>query len=139
LARNVFASTIIVINEHEEILLILHPQRGWEMPQGRVEEGESFQQAAVREVKEETGVDIELIKFCGVFQNIDRGVCNLIFLGKPVGGELATSIESLEVGYFPLEEGLNKVTWGNFRERIELALMEEQQPFLVEFFEKNIV
>jgi hypothetical protein len=41
--------------------------------------------------------------------------------------------------YFPLEEGLQKVTWGNFRERIELALAEENQPFLVEFFEKDLV
>jgi 8-oxo-dGTP diphosphatase len=48
-------------------------------------------------------------------------------------------VESVEVGYFPVEQGLKKVTWGNFRQRIELALQQDEQPFLIEFFEKDTV
>ena len=131
--KHIVSAAVIVLNEQNEILLIKGPRRGWEMPGGQVEEGESFTDAAVREVKEESGVDIEITKFCGIFQNINDSICNTLFLGKPIGGELTTTPEALEVGYFPIEQALEMVTWKNFRERIELCLDEESHPFLVEF------
>lgn len=70
------------------------------MPGGQVEEEESLIEAAIREAKEESGIDIEINKFCGVFQNVDRSICTNLFLGKAIGGEPATSSESLEVGFF---------------------------------------
>ncbi|MEF3351896.1 NUDIX hydrolase [Paenibacillus sp. GYB006] len=130
----IVSASVIVLNESNKILL-MKGHRGWEMPQGCVEEGESIRQAAIREVKEETGIDIELINFCGTYQNITRGVCNHIFTGKPIGGELTTSIESDEVGYFSLEEADQFITWGNFKERVHLALDQEKHPFLIEFTE----
>lgn len=36
---------------------------------------------------------------------------------------------------FPFEEALEMITWGNFRERVIMALNESQHPFLVEFYE----
>ena len=38
---------------------------GWVLPKGTVEEGEEFKQTAVREVKEETGADVSVIKYVG--------------------------------------------------------------------------
>ncbi|MET3942693.1 8-oxo-dGTP diphosphatase [Paenibacillus sp. PvP094] len=130
----IVSASVIVLNENNEILL-MKGRRGWEMPQGCVEQGETIRQAAVREVKEETGIDIELIQFCGVYQNITRGVCNHIFTGKPVGGTLTTSHESEAVGFFTLEQADEMITWGNFRERILYALDAKMHPFLVEFAE----
>lgn len=66
--------------------------------------------AAIREVKEETGIDIEIQKFCGVFQNVERSICNTLFLAKPIGGRLTTSPESLEVDYYPIAKALEMVT-----------------------------
>ncbi|CAM5714901.1 putative 45.4 kDa protein in thiaminase I 5'region [Streptomyces afghaniensis 772] [Streptomyces afghaniensis] len=103
------------------------------MPGGQVEEGESLKAAVIRETKEESGIDIEVIKFCGIFQNVKRSICNTLFLAKPVGGEFATSPESLEVGFFPIEEALNMVKYKNFRQRIEYCLDEKRQPFYVGF------
>ncbi|CAI9391045.1 NUDIX hydrolase [Niallia sp. Sow4_A1] len=131
--KHIVSAATIVINEQGEILLIKGPKRGWEMPGGQVEEGESLKDAAVREAKEESGIDIEVIKFCGIFQNVNRSICNTLFLAKPVGGELTTSPESLEVGYFSIEKALEMVTHKNFRERIEKCLDESSQPFYVEF------
>ncbi|SEK25444.1 NUDIX hydrolase [Paenibacillus sp. OK003] len=130
----IVSASVIVLNENNEILL-MKGRRGWEMPQGCVEEGETITQAAIREVKEETGIDIELIKFCGLYQNTTRGVCNHIFTGKPIGGTLTTSIESDEVGFFTLEQANEMITWGNFKERIHKALDESTHPILVEFSE----
>lgn len=131
--KHIVSAATIVINEQKEILLIKGPRRGWEMPGGQVEEGESLKDAAIRETKEETGVDIEVLKFCGVFQNVNHSICNTLFLARPVGGKLTTTPESLEVGFYPIEQALEMVNFMNFRQRIECSLDENQHPFYIEF------
>lgn len=131
--KHIVSAAAIVLNENNELLLIKGPRRGWEMPGGQVEEGESLKDAAVRETKEESGIDIEVTKFCGIFQNVNGSICNTLFLARATGGELTTTPESLEVGFFPISEALEMITWKNFRQRIELCLDEDAQPFLVEF------
>ncbi|MFS0781728.1 NUDIX hydrolase [Bacillus sp. 1P06AnD] len=131
--KHSISAATIVMNEQKEILLIRGPKRGWEMPGGQVEEGESLKDAAIRETKEETGIDIELVTFCGIFQNVHRSICNTLFLAKPVGGRLTTSPESLEVGFYPIEQALDMVEFGNFRQRIEYSLNENKHPFYIEF------
>jgi 8-oxo-dGTP diphosphatase len=132
--KHIVSAAAIVLNEKNELLLIKGPRRGWEMPGGQVEEGESLTDAVIRETKEESGIDIEVIKFCGIFQNIEDSICNTLFLGKPIGGELTTSPESLEVGFYKLEEALEMVTWKNFRQRIEYCLDEKRHPFYIGFY-----
>ncbi|MDX1771563.1 MAG: NUDIX hydrolase [Planococcaceae bacterium] len=131
--KHIVSAATIVINDKNEILLIKGPRRGWEMPGGQVEEGESLQDAAIRETKEESGIDIEVTKFCGVFQNVSGSICNTLFLATPIGGELTTSPESLEVGFFPIQQALEMVTWKNFRQRIEYCINDELQPFYIAF------
>ena len=132
-SKHFVSAATIVLNDQKEILLIKGPKRGWEMPGGIVEEGESLKDAAIRETKEESGIDIEVLKFCGIFQNVDKSICNTLFIAKPIGGKLTTSPESLEVGFFPIEQALEMVTVGNFRQRIEHCLDNSIQPFCVEF------
>jgi 8-oxo-dGTP diphosphatase len=131
--KHIVSAAAVVVNEKNEVLLIKGPRRGWEMPGGQVEEGESLKEAAIRETKEECGLDIEVIKFCGVFQNVSRSICNTLFLGRPVGGKLTRTPEALETGFFPIEEAVKMVTFLNFRERIEYSLDEKMQPFYIEF------
>ncbi|GEL77416.1 NUDIX hydrolase [Tenuibacillus multivorans] len=131
--KHIVSAAAIVLNNKKEILLIKGPRRGWEMPGGQVEEGESLKDAAIRETKEESGIDIEVTKFCGIFQNVEQLICNTLFLGKAIGGEPTTSPESLEVGFFPIKQALDMVTWKNFRERIEYCLDENTQPFYIDF------
>jgi 8-oxo-dGTP diphosphatase len=131
--KHIVSAAAIVINDQNEILLIKGPRRGWEMPGGQVEEGESLAQAAIRETKEESGVDIEIIRFCGVYQNVQKSICDTLFLAKPVGGKPTVTDESLETGFFPIEEALKMVTWKNFRKRIESCLNPLNEPFYVEF------
>jgi len=132
-AKHFVSAATIVLNDQKEILLIKGPERGWEMPGGIVEEGESLKEAAIRETKEETGIDIEILAFCGIFQNVKKSICNTLFLAKPIGGTPTTSSESLEVGFFPIEQALNMITIENFRQRIEYCLDSSKHPFYVEF------
>ncbi|KZE50694.1 ADP-ribose pyrophosphatase [Rossellomorea marisflavi] len=131
--KHIVSAAVTVLNEKGEILLINGPRRGWEMPGGQVEEGESLTDAAIRETKEESGIDIEIVKFCGIYQNVKRSICNTLFLGKVIGGEPTTSAESLEVGFFPVDVALSMVTHSNFRQRIEDSLEHTRHPIHVEF------
>ncbi|WNQ11980.1 NUDIX domain-containing protein [Paenibacillus aurantius] len=137
--KHIISAAAIVVNADNKILLIKGPRRGWEMPGGQVEVGESLAQAAIRETKEEAGVDIEIVRFCGIYQNVSGGICNSLFLAKPVGGEPVPTTEALEAGYYPIEEALQMVTWPTFRERIEACLNPEGQPFYVEFSNQKAI
>lgn len=130
--KHIVSAAAIVLNEYKEILLIKGPKKGWKIPGGKVEEGESLKDATIRETKEECGLDIEVTKFCGVFHNVSRSKYNTLFLGTPIGGELTTSSESLEVGFFPIEKAVGMVTWIN-RQKIEYSLNEKLHPFYLEF------
>ncbi|MGA9289177.1 MAG: NUDIX hydrolase [Anaerobacillus sp.] len=131
--KHIVSAASVILNDAEEMLLIKGPRRGWEMPGGQVEEGESLSEAAIREAKEESGADIEIVKYCGVFQNVKSSISNNLFLAKFVGGELTTSPESLDVRFFPIDDALEMVNWKNFRQRIEYCLNEEKHPFYVAF------
>ena len=126
-------SGVVVLDKHSRILLKLDPTRGWELPGGIVEDNENVQKAAVREVKEETGVDIDIIRFCGVSQELSKNICNMWWLGKPVRIELQTNIESLEVGFFSIEEALRMIKNNDFKKELLMCLENENNPFFITF------
>jgi len=131
--KHIVSAAATVLNEAGDILLVKAPDRGWEIPGGQVEQGESMSLALAREVREETGINVEILRFCGIFQTVSRSICNLLFLARPIGGRLATSPESIEVGWYKLPEALDKITYFNFRERVELSLDQKSDPFIVEY------
>ncbi len=131
--RHVVSAAVTVTNSRSELLMVKSPRRGWEIPGGQVELSESLREAAMREVEEESGIRIEITGFCGIFQTVSRSICNFLFVGRPVGGELRTSAESVEVAWHPLPEALDRVTWPTFRRRIEMSLDSASWPFLIEY------
>lgn len=53
----------VVLNENEEVLLVSNNKGEiWAFPKGHSEEGETLEQSALREVKEETGYEVEILK-----------------------------------------------------------------------------
>lgn len=113
----------LVRNKANELLLIRHCKRGWEIPQGRVEEGENLIDALHREVAEEAGVRIEPGPLAAVWSLISLSPAIIFtFLGHYLGGSLATSGDSEEAGWFSEAEALEKVTGSVMRGRLEALL-----------------
>ena len=112
----------LVSNDNGEILLINSPRRGWEYPGGMVEPGETFQDALIREIKEEAGVDVEITGFIGLCKNVEKDVVNIDFSCRYLSGELTTSSESSEVMWVRKEDALDMVTFPLTRKRLQNML-----------------
>ena len=78
----------------------------WVFPGGRVEKGEDTWAACIREAKEETGLDVRIVKMVGFYDDADRdpekGAVSIAFLCSPVGGRLRKSSEASEIKWFSL-------------------------------------
>jgi len=72
----------------------------WNLPGGGVEEGEAPWDAAVREVREEVGVEVAVRRLTGVYHRPPGGDPVLVFACELVAGTPTTSAEALEVGWF---------------------------------------
>jgi len=76
----------------------------WALPAGYIEADESVEQAAVRECKEEIGLDIELLELFGVYSfpegPVQPGII-IFYRARPVGGELRAGDDAQNVGVFP--------------------------------------
>lgn len=103
--------SIIMTNQGEIILVkrVFDPYKDcWALPGGFVEYGETVEDAAIREAKEETGLDIRIEKLSGVYSDPNRDPrghsVSVCFLCKAVGGELKTSVETKKVKAFSKKE-----------------------------------
>ena len=108
----------LVTNAEGKILLVNSPWRGWEYPGGLIEPGETFEEALHREVREESGVEIEITGFVGICKNVGLDIVNIDFTAKYAGGRLATSEESTEVGWFTEEEAFGMITFPLTKKRL---------------------
>jgi 8-oxo-dGTP diphosphatase len=80
------------------------PKMGeWSFPSGYVESGEMLEDAAVRETKEETGVDVQIDALLGVFSETGERIIFVAYAGFAIGGEPVPGDEAMEVAYFTPE------------------------------------
>jgi ADP-ribose pyrophosphatase YjhB (NUDIX family) len=105
------AASAVVVDQDGRILLHRRDVNElWSIPGGAMETGERIADTAVREVKEETGLDVEPEALVGIYSDPRHVVeyadgevrqqFSVCFACRVVGGTLATSEESLEVGFF---------------------------------------
>ena len=108
--QRLVAVSAYVPNEAGEILLVRTVARPdtWEMPGGRVEAGESLDAAVRREVREETGMEIEPLGISGVYSNASLDLLVVVFGARLCGGRLCTPPDEIrEAAFAPLTEGLS--------------------------------
>ncbi len=68
---------IFAFNKDQQLLLVHHKQRGWELPGGKIEPGESAENAIIREVREESGVIIEKVEPLAQYEIIKSDLSDL--------------------------------------------------------------
>ncbi len=94
----------VIISRNGAILLNrrdIDPGRGlWSFPSGYVDVGEGLTDAARREVREETGVEVEIGRLIGVYDSPNRPVVFIVYAATAVRGEPMAGQEVQEVGYF---------------------------------------
>lgn len=98
------AALAIVQNENGEVLLVKRCDLPvFVLPGGGIDPGESPEEAAIREVLEETGLVVSVTKSCAHYLPNNRLASEtFVFICKVISGSLRISPESKEVGFFPL-------------------------------------
>jgi len=127
----------LVTNEEGKILLVKSPWRGWEYPGGLIEPGETFEECLHREVREESGVEIEITGFVGICKNVERDVVNIDFTAKYVSGTLTPSEESTEVIWATPEEAFRLITFPLTKKRLQNMLSGRGEATLFCFKREN--
>lgn len=105
--------------------------RAWTLPKGWVEKGEDLEQTAVREVREETGLDAKILRKLGeityeFYSRADRSRVHKtvhLFLLECLGGDTADHDDEVEeVRWFPLSDAVQALTYKNERDMLESAV-----------------
>lgn len=139
--RLVPAASAVVTDENGRILLTRRRDNDlWTIPGGGMEPGETIAETALREVKEETGVDVEVVGLVGIYSNprhvieYDDGEVrqqfSVCFACRPTGGEETSSDETSEVRYVGRSELDSLDVHPSIRLRIRHYLEERTEPYL---------
>jgi 8-oxo-dGTP diphosphatase len=110
--KNPLLTVDTVIIQNNSVVLVMRknpPYKGsWALPGGFVEYGETVEIAAIRETKEETGLDIELDGMVGVYSDPHRDprghIISICFLGHKIGGELVADTDAADVQCMRIDE-----------------------------------
>ena len=101
------AGGLIVRRHYGELqIVVVHRpvQQDWSFPKGKLEPGETFELAALREVHEETGLVCQLLRFIGHTEYVDRK-------GRPKA--VAYWVMAAETGFFTPNEEVDELRWLN--------------------------
>ena len=120
--------TRAAVFEHEKILLVKENNGKWSLPGGWVDVNLSVKENTVKEVKEESGLDVTADRIIAI-QDRDRhnlpayayGVCKIFVLCSVLGGEFEKNIETTEFRYFNKAELPELATEQNTKEQIEMC------------------
>jgi ADP-ribose pyrophosphatase YjhB (NUDIX family) len=98
-------SVVVLDDESKKILLVRHRKGSryyWVLPGGRLEYGETFHECATRELKEETGLDVEVERFLFISEAIapdrSRHIVNIYVKARVLGGILKVGNEPVLAG-----------------------------------------
>ena len=128
--RLIKASVGAVVFKGPEVLLIKRgrpPLKGhWSIPGGKLEFGEALEPALQREVREETGIEIEIIGLIDVFEALpekegDGHYLMVDYVCRWKSGEVAAGDDAEEAAFLPFSEALSRLAWDKTRTALQQA------------------
>lgn len=121
-----------VVFRNDEVLLIRRakaPFKGqWSIPGGGLEFGERLEEAARREVREETKVEINIAGVIGVFEALPEDAGQLThtvmvdYLAEWVSGEPVAGDDAAAAEFVSIEEAMARLSWDQTRRALKMAL-----------------
>ncbi|HVP36434.1 MAG TPA: NUDIX hydrolase [Terriglobales bacterium] len=126
LYRNPAPAAGVIIEKEGQIVLVrrkYNPYEGyWCLPAGFIEYGESPEHCAVREVKEETNLEIKLTTLFRVYSGSDdprvRAVL-VVYLGEILSGEPSPGDDASEVKFFPIDKIPQNIAFQSHRQALK--------------------
>ncbi|MFI6979961.1 NUDIX hydrolase [Embleya sp. NPDC050154] len=133
--------TAVVLDDHGRLLMIHRTDNDlWAIPGGGHDIGESIADTVIREVREETGIDVEVTDLVGTYTDPQhvmayddgevRQQFSLCFRARPIGGELRTSSESKDVRWVDPQKLAALDIHESIRLRITHGLTRDSKPYI---------
>lgn len=141
-ANSVVPSVVAIVQDDEGRVLLIHKTDNdlWALPGGGHEIGESIADTVVREVKEETGYDVEVTGITGTYTNPGhvmayedgevRQQFSIAFSARILSGEARTSSESKRVEWLAPEETSSLPMHPSMRMRLEHGIEDRPAPYI---------
>jgi ADP-ribose pyrophosphatase YjhB (NUDIX family) len=137
----VVAVSVFVVDELDRVLLIRRTDNGlWAIPGGAQEVGEYLKETAVRETREESGIQVEVTGVIGLYSNPNhvmaytdgevRQQFSICFRASYLSGEPTPSDESSQVRWTPRDELDGLQIHPSMRLRIDHGYANEVQPYI---------
>jgi len=135
------STTAVVVDDKGRIALVHRKDNGlWALPGGGMELGESIEDCAVREVKEETGLDVEITGLVGIYTNPRhvmaysdgevRQQFSICYTTRLIGGELAYDVESTDIAWVEPARIPELTMHPSMKLRIDHYLEKRERPYL---------
>ena len=141
-ANSVVPSVVAIVRDDEGRVLLIHKTDNdlWALPGGGHEIGESIADTVVREVKEETGYDVEVVAISGTYTNPGhvmayedgevRQQFSMAFTARLIGGEPRTSSESKRVEWVALDDVAELPMHPSMRMRLQHGLEDRRSAYI---------
>ena len=118
-----------IIIKDNKVLLIQQNAGHWGFPKGHVEENESEQETAIREVKEETNIDVKITdttRYTVEYMHKGNLKQVVLFIAEPISNDLKPQAEEISViEWLSFEDALNRFTYDNVRDLFVKILKEK--------------